>query len=141
MRHAGFSLVELLVVLVLLAILLGITAAPAARWRDTLAVRAARDEIVSALAWTRMAAVSRGGAGLVIDPAAARFHTMAAGEQGQVVDLDARYGVILDSGNELIEVRYDALGIGRAANRTLLLRRGNARAGVVVSLYGRVRAW
>ncbi|HSH46570.1 MAG TPA: prepilin-type N-terminal cleavage/methylation domain-containing protein [Longimicrobiales bacterium] len=141
MRHAGFSLLELIVVLGLLATLLGAALPPALRWRDALAVRAARDEVVSALAWTRVAAVARGGARLVIEPSSGRVRTETAGAARIHVDLARRYGVSLEGERATIEIGYDALGIGRGANRTLILRRGAARASVIVSLYGRVRAW
>ena len=42
---------------------------------------------------------------------------------------------------DTIAIRYDAIGIGRIANRTLRFERGHAVAGLTVSAYGRVRAW
>jgi hypothetical protein len=36
-------------------------------------------------------------------------------------------------------LRYDALGIGRLANATIVVRRGAAQSTFVVSAYGRVR--
>ena len=51
----GFTLLELLVVLGLTAALLALAFPGAARWRDAAATRAARDELASALARTRVA--------------------------------------------------------------------------------------
>ena len=142
MRH-GYTLVELIVVMAILAMLLGIVLPATARWRHAAAVRAARDELAAGLAWTRIAAASHGGASLVLDPPTGRFWTRTAdGRDSELVDLKARYGVRVDSGSEdPVVFPYDALGIGRLANRTVYVRRGDATAGLTVSSYGRYRRW
>lgn len=142
-RRDAYTLIELLVALALLGILLAMALPPVTRWRDEAGVRAARDELAAALAWTRMAAVSRGGAALVVDPAAGHVWTRTAdGTDSPAIDLRARHGVELDAGSgALLVLSYDALGIGRAASRTFTLRRGDASGGVTVSAYGRYRRW
>lgn len=142
MSRAGTTFLELLVVLGLLAFLLGMAAPVAARWRDGVAVRAARDDVASALAWTRIAAVSGQGATLVLhsDSGLLRVHT-ATGAIGPSSDLGRAYGVRIQPAEATIEIHYDQLGIGRLANRTITFRRGVARAGITISAYGRVRAW
>lgn len=139
----GYSLIELLTVLVLLAVLLGMAVPPAARWRDGVAARAARDELAAGLAWTRLSAVSHGGSALVIDAVNGRFWTTTPdGWNGPAVDLAALYAVRLQAGaQETVRLEYDALGIGRHASRTITIRRGSAVAGIVVSGYGRFRRW
>lgn len=141
MRPSGYTLVELIFVLAVLGILLGIALPPLAHWRDRAAVHAAREELAGALAWTRLAAASRGGATLVLDPAGPRFWVRAAGVDGPPVDLRQRYGVRIDGRPALRLFRYDLLGIGRITSATVRLRRGSAEAGLVVSAYGRVRRW
>lgn len=142
MRTPGFTLVELLVALLVLGVLLAIAAPPVGRWRDEAAVRAARDELSAALAWTRVAAASHNGATLVLDPATGRFWTERSPGPTPTHDLAARYGVRIDAGSdEAIRVRYDGLGIGRASNRTLRISRRRAEAGLTINLYGRVRRW
>ena len=142
-RSRGFSLLELLLVLALLGILLGVSLPPTARWRDAMAVRAAREDLAAGISWTRLVASTRGGAVLVLDPATARFWTTTTtGGAERQVDLRERYGVRLDVGpSEAVSLRFDALGIGRIASRRISIYRGRAEAGLVVSAYGRMRRW
>lgn len=144
MRHArGFTLVETLMVLALLGVLLVVAMPPVARWRDRVAVRAARDEVASALARARITAVAAGGASLVLEPATARLWTRTpAADSLRPLDLRRRYGVGLEAGpGPLVELPYDALGIGRLTSRTVVLRRRGAAAGLTISAYGRARPW
>lgn len=140
----GYTLIELVVALGVLGILLGIAAPPALRWRDAASVRSARDEIAAGLARARIAAVAHGGASLWIDAASGRFWIAAANGADVIatVDLADRYGIRVESGSAgAVEVRFDALGIGRLANRTLRVRRRGATAGLTISAYGRYRRW
>lgn len=139
----GFTLIEMLIVLSVLGVLLVLTLPPVARWRDAAAVHAARDELAAALAWTRVAAASRSGATLVLDPETGRFWTVAAaGAAAPPTDLGSRYRVRLDVGSSgPVLFHYDALGIGRLTSRTVHIRRRGAEAGLTVSAYGRVRRW
>lgn len=142
-HQAGTSLLELTFVLLLCGIATAMTVPLARRSLDGLAVRAARDELVAALVRTRAAAMSRGGATLEIDAASGTLRIRdAAGRQvGDVVALGARHRVTLDVGAAgAAAIRYDALGIGRLANRTVRLRRGGAEAVLTLSAYGRWRA-
>ncbi|HUG41475.1 MAG TPA: hypothetical protein VMM12_13390 [Longimicrobiales bacterium] len=139
--RTGTSFLELIVVLALLGVLLGLTAPATLRWRDGLAVRAARDDLAAAFALARASAAASGGAVLVLDSGAAVFWVAAGGSEGRATDLAALYGVRIDGSGARIEFAYDALGIGRLASRTLRLRRGDAEAGLTVSAYGRVRRW
>lgn len=141
-RH-GYTFIELLLALAMLGILLTIALPPTGRWQDRVAVRAARDELAGAIAWTRVAAAARGGAVLAVDPLTGRLWTRTRdGEDTRFVDLAARYGVEVDAGTSTLSLlHYDALGIGRAASRTFTIRRREASAGVTVSAYGRYRRW
>jgi hypothetical protein len=38
-------------------------------------------------------------------------------------------------------IRFDGLGLGRLANRTIRLQRGTVTGGVTFSAYGRARTW
>ncbi len=144
----GYTLIELLVVLSVLGVILAITMPPLTRWRDAAAVHAARDELAGALAWTRVAAVSHQGATLVLDPHTGRFWIrFGSVDAGTATDLAGRYRVRIDAGAaaaadaDPVLFHYDALGIGRLANRTVRIRRGKAEAGLTVSAYGRFRRW
>jgi prepilin-type N-terminal cleavage/methylation domain-containing protein len=63
----GFTLLELLLVLMVLGLLAGLAGPAAIRGRDVLAVRAAQHELAAALAVTRAAAIRNGGASFVMD--------------------------------------------------------------------------
>jgi Tfp pilus assembly protein FimT len=140
--RSGQTLVELATVLVLVAVGASTLAPTARRLGDRAAVMAAREEVVRALAQGRMTAVSRGGATVTVvaDPPEARV-----GVPGVVlrrVPLDGgsrRIRVRLTGGRDSLTLRFDRLGIGRFANGTVLLQRGDATAGLVISSYGRIR--
>ena len=142
MRHrAGTTFVELTLVLALLGILLGIVTPATQRWRDVLAVRAARDELAAGIAGARATAAAVGGAALILDRGSGIFWVATPAGAGPATDLRARYGVHIEGPGGIVELQYDGLGIGRLANRSIRLRRGRAEAGVVISAYGRVRRW
>jgi prepilin-type N-terminal cleavage/methylation domain-containing protein len=140
----GTTLLELLFALALIAILLGFAYPPLARTFERYAVRAAADALTAQVTRARIAAVAYGGADLIID--APRGHTQLRSPAGQIIaqqDL-AGFGVALDvdgSRTEQVALSFDALGIGRMANRTFRFRRGQAEARVTLSAYGRVREW
>lgn len=142
-RRAGFSIIELLIVLSLLSLLTGMVAPGAKHWHDGAATRAARDELAAALAWARLAAVAHGGTTVIVDPGSALLRVVAAdGTERQAIDLGGRWGVSLETGGAApAHIRYDPLGIGRVANHTIRVRRGTAIAGVTISAHGRVRRW
>jgi hypothetical protein len=145
-RRPGTTLLELAVVLSLLAILLGFAAPLGRRAMDGVAVRAGRDVLGAMAARARMGAAAHGGASLritlpdgVVTVVDGLGRPLATGR-----DLGAEFGVrVVADGKatESVELRWDALGIGRAAARTLRVRRGDAEARLTVSLYGRVRSW
>jgi type II secretory pathway pseudopilin PulG len=141
--HPGCSLLELIVALTVLAILLGM-AVPAARTsRDALAVRAARAELAAALARTRAAAIASGGARLEIDATRGLMSIITTGGDtvGSPLALGDRHAVTVSTGAAgPATIRYDGLGIGRFASRTIVIQRGRAEARIIVSAYGRWRA-
>jgi prepilin-type N-terminal cleavage/methylation domain-containing protein len=143
-HRAGFSILELVIVASIAAILAGIAAPLGRAIIDRHAVRSARDTIVGALALTRATAIMHGGATLELDGAAGTLHVRLAdgAERGDALHLHRVHGVRIElSGGDAAEIRYDALGIGRMANRTIRVRRGRNEAGLTVSAYGRWRAW
>jgi len=133
------------VVLALLALLLGAAAPALGGALDGYAVRVARDGLAAELARTRMAAVSHGGAELVVDPAAGRAWIVTrAGDtiRGAVLGEGLDIQVTPDgAAGGAVAIRFDGLGVGRLASRTVRFRRGRAEAGLTISSYGRVRAW
>lgn len=139
----AITLLELLLVLALIGAVLSIAVPRFFHALDVLSVRAARDALLSAASRTRALAVARGGADLVVDESA-RLELVAAGVLVEQLDLAARYDVQLDiqsSARTRVNLRYDALGVGRLAGLTIRLARGSAASGVTFSAYGRPRLW
>ena len=66
LRFHGFTLAELMIVLVVLGILIGAAAVPFGRTLDRYAARAARDALAAGIAHARASAVANGSADLVI---------------------------------------------------------------------------
>lgn len=140
--RSGQTLVELATVLVLVAVGASTLAPTARRLGERAAVVGAREEVVRAVARGRSAAVSRGGATVTVvaDPPTVRV--VAGGVVLRSVPLDGgsrRVRVRLTGGRDSLDLRFDRLGIGRFANGTVTLQRGEFTAGLVISSYGRVR--
>jgi Tfp pilus assembly protein FimT len=140
----GHSLIELVYAFVILGALAVIAANPLLQARDQSAVRNAATVLVAEIARTRELAQLHGGARLSIDLANARVRVLgrdAALTEWQRLVSDA--GVLVSAGSrrDSIQLEFDARGLGRLANASLEFQRGAARAGVVVSAYGRARQW
>jgi type II secretory pathway pseudopilin PulG len=128
------------VVLALLA-LAGAATLPAARAQlDRAAIAGAREALVAAVARVRAEAILRGGATLHVDAGTSRVWVSADGLPPDPLPLDREFGVRLElpGGQGRAALAFDGLGIGRAASRTIVLRRGSADASVVIAAYGRV---
>lgn len=138
----GFTLLELLLVLLIVGTMASLAVPRFGRARDRLAVRGAALELAAALAVTRASAIRAGGASLHVDVAAgtAWITTSSGARLPDEYPLAARYGVRLESDRAgPIQLRYDPLGIGRIASAVIRVRRGGAVHAVTVSAYGRVR--
>jgi type II secretory pathway pseudopilin PulG len=137
--RTGHSVLDLSVALALIGV--GVSALlPAARRQlDRSAVLSAREAAVAQVARARREARLSGGATLQLRREGGRIWIETAGEAGDTLALEARFGVRLEPGGASASVAFDALGIGRLANRTLLFVRGEARTTVTISAYGRVR--
>ncbi|HEX6589358.1 MAG TPA: prepilin-type N-terminal cleavage/methylation domain-containing protein [Longimicrobiales bacterium] len=144
--HRGYTLIELLVVLALLALAIGLAYPSARAASDAWAVRAARDGVAAVLAGARASALTRRGAEVLLVPdqgvVLLRAGTAPVSPRA-LLHLDEWRVALTSPGftGDTIVIRYDAIGIGRLANRTLRFERGRAVAGLTVSAYGRVRAW
>jgi hypothetical protein len=128
-----------------LAVLSAVTALATPRLSDLsdrLEVRSVREDLVGLLTQARGVAVARGGATLTLESAPPRA-SLRSGEalvHSTVLGDPARPpALLLPSGRPSIAFDFDALGIGRFTSGTVLLQRGRAESGLVVSSYGRVR--
>jgi len=145
MRNArGYTLIELLIVLLVLGVLVAGGMPRFGRWRDAVAASSARDELAARLAWTRMAAASGEGATLVLHVPDGWYRIeLGDGGTAHSAGLGDRFGVVVQVAGspDSVVLRYDALGIGRMTGRSIEVRRGNAVAGLTVSPHGRYRRW
>jgi hypothetical protein len=145
LRRTGQTLIELIYSLLILSVLAGIATRSLTRARDELAVRIAASALSAELSRGRTLAVLHGGSRVLIDVRGSRLRVARLNHEALVpwVDIGAAHGVQLSVGSreETVILSYDARGLGRLANASFELRRGDARAGVVVSAYGRVRQW
>lgn len=139
--RAAFTLIEATVALALLAFLLGTALPRAAAVRDGLAVRGSREAAVGLLARARFESVLRDGAEVLVTEEPPRMVLRSGGRTLRVVAVDERFRAELDvSGSARRAVlRFDPLGIGRMASRTIRFRRGKAEAPLTISSYGRIR--
>lgn len=111
------------------------------RFGDRAAVVSAREEVVAALAEARTRAVEDGGSVLTLHESPAIARLRGADIEPSERALAGTSGVEVDLGSaaDSVVLRFDALGIGRFASRTIEIRRGDVTGSVVVSSYGRVR--
>lgn len=139
-NRAAYSLIELIFVLLLTALLIGIVAAPLAHTRDVLAVRGARAELAALVAMTRSTAIAVGGATLIIDiDAGSAWIERSGARVGDVQHIAERHGVELAANRSRLDLRYDALGIGRMSSAVVRVVSGRASGSITISAYGRAR--
>lgn len=139
----GFTLVELLFVLLLFSLLLGAALPRAGELRDRYAVRGAREGAVGLLLRARAEALAHGEAILLVTESPSHIALLVDGRPRGDLDLDDEFGVRLalsGSGDRRL-LRFDALGLGRMTAATLRFTRGSATAAITVSAYGRIRRW
>ncbi len=136
--RSGVTVPELVVVLALMGIA-GTALLPAARAAsDRLAVVAAREVVAELLARTRTEAMLAGGAVLRLRALDGRVWVQASDSASYARSLTREFGVTVDVGRSgEAELVFDALGIGRRASQTVVLRRGKAESRLVVAAYGR----
>ena len=129
----------------LFALALAMFTSPFRAARDIAAVRSARTDLVTAAARARSLAVGHGGAELHIDTELGTVQVLSGDSAvREQHDLGSEFGVVLAFRNTSATravLRYDGLGIGRLASRTIAISRGGTEAGVTFSAYGRAREW
>ncbi len=138
--RSGFTLLELITVVTLLALTLSELLPAARRSWDRFAVVGAREEVVGLFHRARLEAVARGGASVTLSADPPRVEIWAGGELLDASSLDQEYDVALLLSRERarVEIHFDPLGLGRVASQTLRFARGEAEAVLVVSSFGRM---
>jgi prepilin-type N-terminal cleavage/methylation domain-containing protein len=139
MNPRGFTLLETLFVLLLITLGLGLSLPAARRQADRMAVIAARESVVGLIALARREARASGGASLQLRRDGGRMWVESSHPPGDTLSVESSYGVRVELASASVAMPFDALGIGRLANRTLTFTRGAARTVLTISAYGRVR--
>ena len=130
------------VVLGVIGIALGIAVPGFRHALDAYGAAAGRDAVIALSARARAVAIAHGGADLIIDADSGFARIEARDAAPELFAIGDRYGVQLtieNSSRASVTVHYDGIGLGRLANVSLLVRRGDARARAVFSMYGRAR--
>ena len=137
----GATIFELLIVLSFFGVLLSITVPSLRSGMDALAARAARETAFALFSRARVIALQNNGAEIQID--AALDHIAIRTSDGTLEREQHFEGtdLILEGESENVTLRYDAHGLGRMMSRTLLFRTREAKAGLTISSFGRVRRW
>jgi prepilin-type N-terminal cleavage/methylation domain-containing protein len=116
-RRPGFTLVELVIVTVVGAILLGIAAPRFVAVKERRAAQNARDAFVWAAATARALAIERGSTvALELDPATRQASIRHAGESVQRIDFGVEYGAGVSTGGGLVRICYAARGFALQAS-------------------------
>lgn len=138
--NRGMTLIELLTVLAVTGVLVAMAAPRLAGGADRWLVREAREELVGLLYQARMEARRHGQARVVLETGG-----------GAVLEIPGRDppvrwdpsvpGVRLEvlGARDQVTLEFGPAGLGRVSSATLVLRRGDAEARIVVSSYGRIR--
>jgi type II secretory pathway pseudopilin PulG len=137
----GYSLIELVLVMLLMTLTVATFAPAARRQRDRAGVVGAREAVVALIAEARSTAMERGTGSVHIAAAPPLAEARSGGAALRRIALGTEFGVALSlsGSDDEVDLTYDALGLGRLASQTITFRRGSAAASLVVSGYGRVR--
>jgi len=136
----GFTVVELVLVLLLLGVTTASVAPAARRQRDRALVVGAREAVVGLIAEARTVAMESGAASVRIAAMPARAEVVSQARILRTAAIAEDFGVsIAIGGSSQVELTYDALGLGRVASQTIRFSLGSESTELVVSGYGRVR--
>ena len=139
----GFSLAELAVVLAITAVVTAVTLPRLRGLLDWIAVDSAAEQVTTALAVARNAAVAQGSRSRLVIAADTLRIDRWQGDSWRAV---LRWlgplarGITLDVSNDVVV--FDPIGLGwGASNTTVVLRRGSRTETITVSRVGRVKRW
>ena len=135
----GYSLLEQLIVLAVMAILFTLAAPRTLAALDRSAVRNARMQLVTALGAARGSAQSRAErVAVAMDSTAGLLRILAGADTLLVRPLRHEFGVEIASSRDTVTYGASGRGYG-AANSTIVLSRGAAAETVYVARLGRAR--
>ena len=139
MRRVGFTLFELVIVVLVTGLLLGLALPRVSSLRDRSAVQSAMGELGGSFSTARSAAMARrASVAVILDTAAGAVEVRAQGQTLLRRPLRSIYGVVLASNRD--SAVYDPRGLGYGVtNLTVVVRRGVMVDTLTMSRLGRVR--
>lgn len=138
-RRRGFTLVEMLAVLAVVAILTSIAFVPLTRAFDRASVRAASDELMTALAIGRQVAIMRSSqVTATLDTIAGTITVECEGDTTYRRPVESVHGVTLSATRTTVRFAANGVGYG-VSNLRVIARRRSAADTIYVSRAGRVR--
>lgn len=138
----GYTLLELVFVLTIVTAGFTVVAPSYRRAHARLIVRSARESLVGLIMRAQALAVIHDGATVTLSVRLGSAWLEAGGEVGDTLSLTALgVAMALSGGRPQARLRFNSLGIGELAGQTVGLSSGSARAGLIVSAYGRIRRW
>jgi prepilin-type N-terminal cleavage/methylation domain-containing protein len=137
--RGGFSLLEMMIVLVIVGILTAMSFPKLVSMAETASVHSASAEILAELATARQMAIAHGTRVAVrIEPLSARLTIASRTDTILSRRVGAAHHVTLDVTRDSIAYSPTGLGYG-AANTRIIVRRGHAADTLFVSRLGRTR--
>ena len=138
-KRAGFSHVELVVVLLVLATLIPPLGGALHKARTRIQLAEARETVVLLIREARSLARAAGSATVVVDAARSEASLLAVEDVPvKTMDLPRQVRVVLRGGRDQARLRFGPLGLGTVASQTLRFESGENNTSLVVSSYGRV---
>ena len=107
---------------------------------DWMAVVSAREVVVASIHRVRLEAVAGGGASLILTSAPPGIRVVAGSTRAVVEERALEDGVALRLSRErpVVELRFDAMGLGRVSSQTMVFSRGQVERFLVLSSLGRI---
>lgn len=139
LTRAGFTLLEIIIVAAVVGVLVGFAMAPAGRAVDRASVRAASDEVMTALAVARQLAIMRSSyVTATLDTVAGTITVESDGDTSHRRPIESLHAVTLSATRSTIRFAPNGLGYG-VSNLRVIARRRSAADTIYVSRAGRAR--
>lgn len=145
-RERGFSFIELMVVLLMIATLVGVALPYFRNVSSKTAAREAGDAIAALQASARMSAIQRGRSTALRIPAstnkayvtAVKVTSSGIDTVGKVVDLNEQYGVTVSSTSD--SIGFSPRGIGNLGSTvTIVITKGAFAESLTIAVGGRLK--
>jgi prepilin-type N-terminal cleavage/methylation domain-containing protein len=152
MKHSGFSIIELVVAVSLIAVVSLIATPPLLRWKKNAEMRGETFRIATALHLARNYAIKYGDL-VVIEIEANGYHVFVdngeggalagdwvrSGQERLLVSYDCRPGMVLSSNFPANRFRFKKMGRNQPGSIMVSGNNGKTKTRIVVNVLGRIR--